>query len=202
MAVKVVNSSRVLLSKLGTTRQKSALKTATSHMREALESVKMKLLLQHIAILTLVFAYLISSCASQKTVNTAGNDFPIIHAEPVYMGVSSYGCESIVKDSDTITISTLLFSDSTQFGLHFLQQKNNYNLCMEQYIEGTTFYSVKINQQGGFENLQIIREVNACFKNVTAQIESVLNHQSVLEQEYFNTQLIFYHTFRIRRIEP
>ena len=40
MAGKVVNLSFVLLSKFGASRQESALKTATSHIRETLAPIK------------------------------------------------------------------------------------------------------------------------------------------------------------------
>lgn len=40
MAGKVVNSSFVLLSKFGASRQESALKTATSHIRELAATLK------------------------------------------------------------------------------------------------------------------------------------------------------------------
>ena len=144
--------------------------------------------------------FLISACTSQKTVSSAGNDFPIIEVEPRLIPISIYGCESIIAEGDTVEINNLLCSDSTQFTLLF-QELEDFEGCMEQRVEGTTFYSVIIGQQGEFERLRIIKEVSNCFNNVYTDIESILNNERVLEQKYFNTELIFYHKFRIKKIE-
>lgn len=147
-----------------------------------------------------VFIYLICSCSSQKTVSPVGNDFPMIEVEPRFIPVSIYACESIVKNGDTISISRLFCSDSIRFSQLF-QKIEDYDICIEKHVEGTTYYSVKIGNQGGFGSLKVIKEVDNCFRNGTTQIESILSKKRVLEQEYYNSELIFYHRFRINKIE-
>lgn len=152
-------------------------------------------------VLIWVFISIISSCSTQRTVAPpVGNDFPIIEVAPRFIPVSIYACESIVKNGDTIRISSFLCSDSTRFS-HLFQEIEDYNICIEKHVEGTTYYSVKIDNQGDFGSLQVIREVDNCFRNGTEQIESILSKKRVLEQEHYNCELIFYHKFRINKIE-
>ncbi|MEX1001858.1 MAG: hypothetical protein WDZ35_07075 [Crocinitomicaceae bacterium] len=116
------------------------------------------------------------------------------------MPVSTYGCESIIKEGDTISIDYLLCSDSVRFVQLFSYIEVD-GRCIDIHVEGTTWYSVKVGSKGEFENLQVKREVDNCFSSTAAQIEAILSNKKVIEKEYFNTELLFYHKFRIMKNE-
>jgi len=97
-------------------------------------------------------------------------------------------------------MSSLYCTDSTKISRLF-QEIKDFDTCIEYRYEGTTYYSVKIGNQGGFENLRVLKEVDKCFNTATKQIESILIGKRVLKQEYHNTELIFYHKFRIQKVK-
>lgn len=141
---------------------------------------------------------LITSCSSSKKVNTRiVNTFPIIEVDPALIPISSYECKFIVKESDTTEVDHIVCSDSVRFVELFsniVVEKS----CIEQNAIGTTWYSVSIGLNGEFENLKVVREVNNCFSSTTAQMESILSKKLILEKEYFDTELLFFHKFRIK----
>ncbi len=143
---------------------------------------------------------LIACSASKKTTESLGNPFPIVGVESVSIPISIYSCESILFKGDTIKIDRIMCSDSVRFAQLFSDIEVS-RLCIYAHIEGTTWYSVVIGSMGEFESLKVIREVNSCFKSTTDQIEEILGKSRIIEKEYFNTELLFYHKFRIHKNE-
>jgi len=146
----------------------------------------------------LAVVLLIACSESKKSTESLGNHFPIMEVEPVSVPMSIYSCGSIVYKGDTMKIDRIMCSDSVRFAQLFSDIEVS-RLCVSAHIEGTTWYSVAIGSMGEFENLRVIREVNNCFESTTDQIEEILRNTRIIEREYFNTELLFYHKFRIQK---
>lgn len=113
------------------------------------------------------------------------------------MPISSYECKFIIKESDTTEVDHIICSDSIRFVQLFSSIVVDRS-CIEKHAEGTTWYSVSIGLNGEFKDLKVIRKVDNCFSSTTAQMESILSKKLILEKDYFNTELLFFHKFRIR----
>lgn len=117
-----------------------------------------------------------------------------------YFPISTFEVESIINDADTMKIENVLCTDSINFSQVFNGIKVN-TVCIEINAQGTTYYSIKINDEGKFENLKVLRKVDKCFDQLNRKIEIKLEDLNVLSKEYFNSELIFYHEFRVEKIE-
>ena len=148
----------------------------------------------------LVSVLLIACSASKKTTESLRNCFPIIEEKPALIPISIYSVGWNINKGDTIKIDQIMCSDSVRFAQLFSDIEAS-RLCINANIQGITWYSVTIGSIGEFENLKVIREVNNCFKSTTDQMEAILSKTKIIEKDYFDTELLFYHKFRIEENE-
>lgn len=155
----------------------------------------------HYRLWPILFAGALVGCARPNLATAPrGNPFPNIEVAPVSMPISSYGCKYIVQETDTLEVDRILCADSVKFGQLFSGIVVD-QTCIDIYSQGTTWYSVAVGERGEFTDLKVVREVDGCFQSTTAQIAAVLAKNHILEKAYYNTELMFYHQFRIKKGE-
>lgn len=137
------------------------------------------------------------SCRSRRS----GEILKIVRIEKTeskLIPISSYGFEFLIKEKDTIHINNLLCSDSVLFTQLFSEVIVD-GICLEANLQGKTYYAIEIDQNGKFKKLNTVKSVHNCFNSTTAQIQSILDKKHVLQKEYYDSELIFYHKFRIEK---
>ena len=113
-----------------------------------------------------------------------------------YTPISTFIIDSFVKDLDTLYIDELYCQDSSQFTQSF-KNINIPPICIEAELQGNTYYSVQINKKGRFENFQVLRKASHFFDSVDSRVQQNLEEMQIISKEYFNTELFFYHKFRL-----
>jgi len=156
-------------------------------------------------ILIFVALLIIVSCANKKI--NGSNKY--ILSEPPCGGnvddfekVNTYNSEStfqiyaFIQNTDTIKVDELICTDSINFRQAF-KDISAPEFCVELNYQGNTYYSVTIDSTGAFENFRILRKVDQCYDSFDNGVELKLKNLYVLSDELFDSELIFYHQFRI-----
>lgn len=169
-------------------------------------------------IIYLCFSLILFSCNAKKisVCNNVENE-EIIHCGGSYnetilevrRPISTVAIISIVKNSDTTLLENLIMSDtiledgmicsdSITFRETIISSINFNEDCINQGLQGKSYYSVKINHVGSFESLKVLRNPESCLDEIDSQIKRKLEKTRVRSEKYFNYNLVFYHQTSIR----
>lgn len=110
-------------------------------------------MMRHYFIFTI---FLISSCATKKKEIQPLRDDQLscirIEREPIiYHPESIIGLYYLTNEKDTLFPTELFFSDSSRFTQSFKDIKVP-EKCIYMALEGKTYYSIQINDTGGFSD--------------------------------------------------
>lgn len=143
------------------------------------------------------------SCASKKKeIQPLHTDdrlpFLVIEPETIkYYPVSIIGLYFLTNEKDTLYPTELYFSDSLRFTQAFKDFKVS-EICIAANWQGKTFYSVQVNDTGGFQDFKVVKEVSKEFRSYDEQVKKKLYQSKLIDSTYFNRELIFFHKFILR----
>lgn len=149
-----------------------------------------------------IFQVIIYSCSSKKQkiqplkVDDRLSCFKIEPKAINYIPESIIGIYYLTNGKDTLYPKELFFSDSTRFTQSFKDIKVP-DICIEANWQGKTFYSVQINDTGGFHDFKVVRMVSKVFQPYDEKVEQKLAQMKLISSEFFNRELIFYHKFSV-----
>lgn len=153
------------------------------------------------------FCLALASCANEKMITTdnsnstdfvCGGNFDAPERTKILRGVSMFELGFIITNGDTSIVSELICLDSLKFTRTLLKEIEVNDICLEMGIQGSTYFSARTNKYGGFEDVKVIRSLESCFRDFEKRVISKVSQMRILQEEYFNSEIVFRHQYRIR----